>query len=133
MKKNITNLSRRELLKNAAQAGLAAALLPLSGFTQVNQQRRGLIEAENKKQGATDWQLTRVRPDRDGQRCPSIEGYCSKQSVKAGESIDIMVSTDQNVKFEIEIFRTGYYGGCGARLLLTMGPFEGYSQPVPKP
>ena len=43
--------------------------------------------------GATDWQLTRVRADGGGFRSPWIEGYCSKQSVKAGETIDIMVST----------------------------------------
>ena len=133
MEKSKNKISRRDILKGAAQAGLAAALLPLSGFTDVSPGKRGLIVAENKKPGSTDWQLTRVRPDRDGQRTPFIEGYCSKQSVKTGESIDIMVSTDQKVQFEIEIFRTGYYGGCGARLMQKLGPFEGYSQPVSKP
>ena len=44
----------------------------------------GLIARENARPGATDWQLTRVRLDKaDGFRCPWIEGYCSKQSVKA--------------------------------------------------
>jgi len=133
MKKSKNQFSRRDILKGAAQAGLAAALLPLSGFSKLSSQKRGLIIAENKKPGALDWQLTRVRADRYGQRCPDIEGYCSKQSVKAGESIDIMVSTNKNIKFEIEIFRTGYYGGCGARLMEKLGPFEGYSQPTPEP
>ena len=50
-----------------------------------------LIRDENRKPGATDWQLTRVRADRDGFRSPWIEGYCSRQSVRAGESIEIMV------------------------------------------
>ena len=58
--------------------------------------------------------LTRVRPDKDGFRSPWIEGYCSKQSVQAGETIDIMVSTDPPRRFSIEIFRMGYYGGRGA-------------------
>ena len=41
-----------------------------------------LIERENAKPGATDWQLTRVRLDSTmGFRSPWIEGYCSKQSV----------------------------------------------------
>ena len=35
----------------------------------------------------------------------------------AGESIDIMVSTNPPRKFRIEIFRMGYYGGSGARLV----------------
>ena len=85
----------------------------------------GLIRDENAKPGADDWQLTRVRLDKDGFRSPWIEGYCSKQSVKAGESIDIMVSTDPPRRFEIEIFRMGYYGGRGARLMTDARPVRG--------
>jgi|GEM_PF-4529415 len=60
-----------------------------------------LIQRENAQPGATDWQLTRVRLDKiDGFRCPWIEGYRSKQNVKAGESIDIMVSPDPPGKFK---------------------------------
>ena len=91
-----------------------------------------LIQRENAKPGATDWQLTRVRLDKmDGCRSPWIEGYCSRQSVKAGESIEIMVSTDPPEKFKIEIFRMGYYGGRGARLMSVLGPFAGKKQPTP--
>lgn len=91
-----------------------------------------LIERENAKPGATDWQLTRVRLDSTmGFRSPWIEGYCSKQSVKPGETIDIMVSTDPPQKFRIEIFRMGYYSGRGARLMATLGPFQGEVQPTP--
>jgi len=92
------------------------------------------IQIENRRPGTADWQLTRVRLDSPtGFRSPWIEGYCSRQSVKAGETIDIMVSTDPPVKFKIEIFRTGYYGGKGARLMKKLGPFQGKAQPVPKP
>jgi hypothetical protein len=42
-----------------------------------------------------------------------------------------MVSTDPPAKFKIEIFRTGYYGGRGARLMTTLGPFPGTPQPIP--
>jgi len=92
------------------------------------------IQEENRQPGEADWQLTRVRLDnRDGFRSPWIEGYCSKQSVKAGDDIDIMASTDPPAKFSVEIFRTGYYGGKGARLMKKIGPFQGKAQPVPKP
>jgi hypothetical protein len=101
--------------------GVAAAATP------------GLIRDENARPGALDWQLTRVRADKDGFRSPWIEGYCSKQSVQAGDSIDIMVSTDPPRKFGIEIFRMGYYGGRGARLMKTLGPFDGKAQPAPTP
>lgn len=91
------------------------------------------IRDENRKAGAKDWQLTRVRADGSGMRSPWIEGYCSKQSVAAGETIDIMVSTDPARRFHVEIFRMGYYGGRGARHMTTLGPFEGTTQPTPKP
>ena len=92
-----------------------------------------LIRRENSRLGARDWQLTRVRLDRRGGfRSPWIEGYCSRQSVKAGDRLDIMVSTDPAERFTIEIFRTGYYGGRGARLMTTLGPFQGRKQALPE-
>lgn len=92
------------------------------------------IQVENAKAGSSDWQLTRVRLDKNGGfRSPAIEGYASRQSVKAGESIDLMVSTSPAARFKIEIFRTGYYGGKGARLVAELGPFEGKEQTMPVP
>jgi hypothetical protein len=89
------------------------------------------IQLENRKPGALDWQLTRVRVDKSGFRSPWIEGYCSHQSVQAGDVLQIMVSTAPAARFKIEVFRTGYYGGAGARLMTTLGPFQGKEQPVP--
>jgi hypothetical protein len=93
----------------------------------------GLIREENRKEGSTDWQLTRVRPDREGFLTPYIEGYCSRQSVATGDSLDVFVSTDPPRPFRIEVFRMGYYGGRGARLMTTLGPLEGRAQPIPRP
>ena len=42
-----------------------------------------------------------------------------------------MVSVNPARKFTIEIFRTGYYSGRGARLMTTLGPFDGATQPDP--
>jgi len=95
-------------------------------------QAMSLITEENAKPGALDWQLTRMRLDKsEGIRTSFIEGYCSRQSVRAGEALDIFVSTKPAARFKIEIFRTGYYGGRGARLMTELGPFDGKEQPVP--
>ena len=52
------------------------------------------IADENKREGARDWQLTRVRLDeRGGYRASDIEGYVSHQSIAAGETLDLFVST----------------------------------------
>ncbi len=91
------------------------------------------IVVENAHEGSLDWQLTRVRVDGGQYRSQWIEGYCSKQSVAAGEKIDVMVSTNPARAFKFELFRMGYYGGRGARLMKTWDRLEGKSQPVPEP
>ena len=129
--------SRRSFLKTTASTALGGGLLAgASAPTRAADAaaRSNVIARENAKEGTLDWQLTRVRLDSStGFRSPWIEGYCSKQSVKAGETIDIMVSTEPAAKFTLEIFRTGYYGGKGARLMQVLGPFQGKAQPVPEP
>ncbi len=125
-------LSRRELLQAAVGAGVATQLGAVAASAADKPSNR--IVEENLKEGSLDWQLTRVRPTAGGGfRASDIEGYCSKQSVQVGESIEILVSTDPPRPFRIEIFRTGYYGGRGARLMTTLGPFTGQTQPVPEP
>jgi hypothetical protein len=119
--------NRREVL-----AGLAAVPL-LGGAGQARGAEAGVVARENAKEGARDWQLTRVRADEGGYRSRWIEGYCSKQSVRAGEEIDLFVSTDPAARFKVELFRMGYYGGRGARKVGELGPFEGKAQPVPAP
>lgn len=96
-------------------------------------EKPNLIAAENAQPGSSDWQLTRVRVDGSKYRSTWIEGYCSRQSVKAGEAIDIKVSTNPPRPFNIEFFRTGYYGGKGARLMSKVGPLEGKTQETPQP
>ena len=129
-------LTRRSLLKSAAGASLAALAtaetIGQAFADDTPKDQPNLIQQENRKPGATDWQLTRVRLDKTGAyRCSTIEGYCSHQSVEAGDTLEIMVSTAPAAKFKIEIFRTGYYGGRGARLMTTLGPLEGKTQPTP--
>jgi hypothetical protein len=110
-------------------------VLALAGWARAGEEASppSPVRAENHKPDSTDWQLTRVRIDAKNYRSPWIEGYCSKQSVRAGESIDIMVATDPPRKFAIEIFRMGYYGGRGARLMVKLGPFDGTAQETPTP
>ena len=128
--------ARRDVLKGAVAASVApwAALHAnaVAATSDPAERNPKLIERENQKTGALDWQLTRIRLDKvDGYRSPWIEGYCSEQSVEAGQTLHIMVSTDPPARFGIEIFRMGYYDGRGARLMTTLGPFTGRTQPTP--
>src|SRR5687768_11485448 len=114
-----SSFSRRDFIKAAACAALAAPAIG-SGAAPIMAAPASpsLIRQENARRGSDDWQLTRVRVDqRSGRkdfRALFVEGYCSKQSVLAGDSIDLMVSTNPPSQFTVEIFRTGYYDGRGA-------------------
>ena len=42
-----------------------------------------------------------------------------------------MVSASPPAPVLLEVFRMGYYQGCGARLVATLGPFDAATQPTP--
>jgi N,N-dimethylformamidase beta subunit-like, C-terminal len=116
------------ILGSVTAKGLAAT----GPASKSGRPRPDLIRRENEKTGTTEWQLTRVRLDRTGGfRSPWIEGYCSCQSLNAGETLEIKVSTDPPARFAIDIYRMGYYGGTGGRLMKSMGPYAGRPQPNP--
>jgi hypothetical protein len=47
----------------------------------------------------------------------SIAGYASELSVVPGEQVHFHVSTGDGYRYRIEVYRLGWYGGLGARLL----------------
>ena len=126
-------LYRRDLLKGAAAIGLTSALAPITqAFAGPTARQNDLIHAENEKPGTTDWILKNTRVDaKTKYRCPWIEGYCSRTSVRAGEELAVMVSTNPASPFTLDLYRLGYYQGHGARHLVHLGPFKGSIQPDP--
>ncbi len=112
---------------------LAAALAGSAGSLHgANLRPDPRIKAENDKSGSTDWQLTYVKFDAKAKyRQSLIEGYCTRTSVAAGEEIGFCVSTDPASAFTLDVYRMGYYGGAGGRLVKSFGPFAGKPQPVP--
>jgi hypothetical protein len=105
--------------------GLSAAAFP-------SQPAPDLVRRENAKPGTRDWMLANTRIDAATKyRCPWIEGYCSRTSVRAGEEIAFYVSTNPASPFRLEIYRSGFYGGSGGRRVLSLGPFNGTVQPEP--
>ena len=106
-----------------ATAGLASA--------------QNAIVRENQKAGTTDWLITRVesqpantRDDRY-RRQRAIEGYVSRTSVRAGDTLTAFVSTSPAASYRADVYRLGYYGGKGGRLVARLGPFAGTAQPDP--
>src|SRR6478736_1075314 len=118
-------MDRREFFVASGSLTAVAALAPhaLGASTR--------IRDENSKPGTTDWLLTNTKTDASKIRCPWIEGYCNKTSVKAGDALDIKVSTNPPAKFTLDIYRLGYYGGKGGRLMERLSAKQGSPQPDP--
>jgi hypothetical protein len=120
-------ITRREILKSMAGAGIAA----IGGCTSRGA-KSDLVREENAKPGTSDWILTNTRVDPNTRyRSPWIEGYCSRTSVRSGETIEFKVSTNPASSFVIDCYRMGYYGGKGGRHLERFGPFQGSPQADP--
>ena len=120
-------ITRREILKGMAGAGIAAI-----GGCKSEGAKSDLVREENAKPGTSDWILTNTRVDPNTRyRSPWIEGYCSRTSVRSGETIEFKVSTNPASSFVIDCYRMGYYGGKGGRHLERFGPFQGSPQPDP--
>ncbi len=87
------------------------------------------VERENRAAGEPWW------PEDDGQaaddRRRQIQGYASTTSVAPGEEITFHVAVNPAGRFRISVHRLGWYGGAGARTMLTSPELRGVPQPVP--
>jgi hypothetical protein len=126
----------KQAINRLLVSGLAMACW-IGGGTTARAQSNP-IQVENAKPGSADWLLTRVVRHDDEiyelgwHRRRGIEAYASRTSVKAGDTLDVHVSTYPVNNYSVSIYRMGYYGGAGARLMRTIGPLQGTAEPTPK-
>ena len=96
------------------------------------------IQVENARKGTSDWMLDNVEPapaenpDATFARRRSIEAYGSRASVRPGEALTVQVSTSPPAPYDVDIYRMGFYGGEGGRLVHSIGPLKGVDQPTPE-
>ena len=108
---------RRALGIGAALALVAGALIAVAPTAAVADGGSSCgptinpIVCENSKPG-TDPDVW----DIDGAGDPSIQGFATDISVNAGSRIDFKVDTDAT-SYTIDIYRTGWYQGLGARFI----------------
>jgi hypothetical protein len=84
------------------------------------------IQVENGLPGSDGWRLTEVATNHQ------IEGYASAVSIPHGSTLDVAVSTSAP-SYGVKVFRMGWYGGAGGRLVDTLDNLPGTLQPVPPP
>src|SRR5688572_19359468 len=83
------------------------------------------IVVENQRAGTSAWQISGlIANDSTGQ----IKGYASATSVAQGESISFHVSVNTAQTYTIDLYRIGWYGGLGGRLVHHAGPLAGSRQ-----
>ena len=82
------------------------------------------IVVENQNSGSTNWNLNNTGSDAVGQ----IKGYASAVSINKGESITFFVSVNPAQTFTIDVYRLGWYGGAGGRLMQHVDALQGTQQ-----
>ncbi|MGW4637532.1 DUF4082 domain-containing protein [Sphaerisporangium sp. NPDC004334] len=84
-----------------------------------------VICIENSLPGSppSQWDIT-------GAGDPSIQGYATAMSVNVGETVQFKVNTPATA-YRMDIYRYGYYGGLGARLITTVNPSASLPQAQP--
>ncbi|WP_162605809.1 DUF4082 domain-containing protein [Jiangella aurantiaca] len=103
---------------------IGSALVPVAANAIVDPCGPGgnPIVCENSKPGADpdEWEI-------DGAGDASIQGFATDISVNVGQRIDFKIDTDARA-YTIDIYRTGYYNGDGARWITRVNP----SAPLPQ-
>jgi len=81
------------------------------------------VACENTKPGSpsSTWDVS-------GSGSTTIQGFATAMSVNVGGTENFKVKTTAR-SYRLDIYRMGYYGGNGARLMTTVGPVSGRTQP----
>lgn len=110
-----------------AALSLLATLLPTLR-NPVNAQSNPIV-TENAHPGTALWQLYLnghpVADDINRQ----IQGYASAPSVSHGEVVTFHITVSPTQNYAVDIYRVGYYGGLGGRLIQHIGALSGAPQP----
>jgi hypothetical protein len=118
----------------AAGALLVACVLAITfqPSNSVAQTGKNPIAVENTKRGSVDW-----LPLEPNGPVHGIEGYSSQVSVSPGGLLQLHVSTRPAARYQVQIFRIGWYGGTGgtiaACLPTCLKSLSGRPQPLPAP
>src|SRR5215510_810108 len=106
---------------NSAKVGAQ----PQDPFAPCNPPATNPVVCENTKQGApaSQWDIS-------GAGDANIQGFATDISVNRGETVRFKIQTDSN-NYRLDIYRIGYYGGSGARLIATVRPSASLPQVQP--
>jgi hypothetical protein len=87
------------------------------------------IAAENREAGTTSWRLPGPRQLIGGAAHGALAGYVASQGIAPGETQRIYVDAPGARTVTIRVYRMGWYGGTGGRLVLQSKPLPVLRQP----
>lgn len=96
----------------ASAAGPYRWLIPIAG-------PQPTVAEENRHQGGTDWRLPGPSVQIGGEAWGNVRGYPSADAVRPGETERLYVDAPGAPALRIAVFRMGWYGGTGARQVLS--------------
>jgi hypothetical protein len=87
------------------------------------------VAEENRAPGTTSWRLPGPASLLGGRAHGAIAGYVAEQAVTAGETESVYVSAPGARTVTAGVYRMGWYGGKGGRLVLQSVPLRAVRQP----
>jgi hypothetical protein len=94
------------------------------------------VQLENQKPGTSAWQIGLPPYLNSNDTDQWIRGYASTTSINKGDKITFNITVNPyswkpagSVPYYIDVYRVGWYGGLGGRLMKHLGPFDGVQQP----
>ncbi len=76
------------------------------------------IAVENRARGTTAWRLPGPRDLLGGEARGAVEGYVAEQAIAAGQTQTVYVNAPGARTVTVQVYRMGWYGGTGGRLVL---------------
>lgn len=115
------------LLNFSADPFYQSLFAPLTGASLTTSIKDNVIALENTHAGTRAWQLRK-------KATTQIQAYASATSISPGQALTFYVSTQvRNTPYQIDIYRLGWYGGLGGRLMRQqteqIGQAQGYYDP----
>jgi hypothetical protein len=87
------------------------------------------IAAENRARGTSAWRLPGPAYELGGAAHGTISGYVAEQAIAPGELQRVYVRAPGAHTVTVRVYRMGWYGGSGGRLVLASAPLPARRQP----
>jgi hypothetical protein len=87
------------------------------------------VAQENRARGTRAWRLDGPAELLGGQARGAVEGYVAEQSIAPGAVQTVYVNAPRARSVRVRLYRMGWYGGSGGRLVLESAPLPGGRQP----